>query len=426
MHHFQYRGDALFCEDVPLAQIAESVGTPVYVYSHATLERHFRVFDGAFAAHDHLVCYSVKASSNLALLKTLFSFGAGADIVSAGELFRALRAGGDPKKIVFSGVGKRDDEIEYALETGILAFNVESVAELKEIDRVAGRLGKRAPIALRVNPDVDAETHPYISTGLKKNKFGISVDAAREAYKLARSMPNLWVRGIDCHIGSQLTKTAPFRDAIGRVAVLAREIVADGSPETSRLELLDVGGGLGIPYHEEGEEPPSPADYAAAITEAVAPFAGLGLKIICEPGRVIVGNAGILLTRVLYLKQGDAKSFTIVDAAFNDLIRPAFYGSYHGIKPVARREGQTWVTDVVGPICETGDFLARDRSMIQPAQGDLLALMSAGAYGFTMSSNYNSRPRAAEVLVKGDRFAVVRRREELEDLVKGEEIPDWT
>jgi len=422
MHHFQYRGDALFCEDVPLAQIAEAVGTPVYVYSHATLERHFRVFDGAFAAHDHLVCYSVKASSNLALLRTLFSFGAGADIVSAGELFRALRAGGDPRKIVFSGVGKRDDEIEYALETGILAFNVESVAELKEIDRVAGRLGKRAPIALRVNPDVDAETHPYISTGLKKNKFGISVDAAREAYRLARSLPNLWVRGIDCHIGSQLTKTAPFRDAIGRVAVLAREIVADGA----KLELLDVGGGLGIPYQEEGEEPPSPADYAAAITEAIAPFAGLGLKIICEPGRVIVGNAGVLLTRVLYLKQGDAKSFTIVDAAFNDLIRPAFYGSYHGIKPVVRREGETWVTDVVGPICETGDFLARDRSMIQPAQGDLLALMSAGAYGFTMSSNYNSRPRAAEVLVKGDRFAVVRRREELEDLVRGEEIPDWT
>jgi diaminopimelate decarboxylase len=421
MHHFQYRGDALHCEDVPLAQIAEAVGTPVFVYSYATLERHFRVFDGAFAGHDHLVCYSVKASSNLALLKTLFSFGAGADIVSAGELFRTLRAGCDPKKIVFSGVGKRDDEIEYALETGILTFNVESVAELRAIDRVAGRLGKRAPIALRVNPDVDAETHPYISTGLKKNKFGISVDAAREAYRLARSLPNLWVRGIDCHIGSQLTKTAPFRDAIGRVAVLAREIVADGA----KLELLDVGGGLGIPYQEEGEEPPSPSDYAAAITEAVAPFAGLGLKIVCEPGRVIVGNAGVLLTRVLYLKQGDAKSFTIVDAAFNDLIRPAFYGSYHGIKPVVRREGATWVTDVVGPICETGDFLARDRSMIQPAQGDLLALMSAGAYGFTMASNYNSRPRAAEVLVKGDRFAVVRRREELEDLVRGEEIPDW-
>jgi diaminopimelate decarboxylase len=421
MHHFEYRSDALHCEDVPLAEIARAVGTPTYVYSYATLERHFRVFDGAFAQHEHLVCYSVKASSNLAILRTLFSLGAGADIVSGGELFRALRAGSDPQKIVFSGVGKRDDEIEYALETGILAFNVESIPELQAIDRVAGRLGKKAPIALRVNPDVDAETHPYISTGLKKNKFGISVDAAREAYRLARALPNLWVRGIDCHIGSQLTKTAPFRDAISRVAALAREIVADGA----KLELLDVGGGLGIPYQEEGEEPPSPGDYAAAIAEAVAPFAGLGLKLICEPGRVIVGNAAVLLTRVLYLKQGEIKNFTIVDAAFNDLIRPAFYGSYHGMKPVVRREAPTWVSDVVGPICETGDFLARDRQMVRPEPGDLIAIMSAGAYGFTMASNYNTRPRAAEVLVRGDRYAVVRKREVLEDLVRGEEIPAW-
>ncbi len=421
MHHFEYRGDALHCEAVPLAEIARSVGTPTYVYSYATLERHFRVFDGAFAGHQHLVCYSVKASSNLAILRTLFSFGAGADIVSGGELFRALRAGCDPQKIVFSGVGKRDDEIEYALATGILAFNVESIPELAAIDRVAGRLGKKAPVALRVNPDVDAETHPYISTGLKKNKFGISVEAAREAYKLARGLPNLWVRGIDCHIGSQLTKTAPFRDAIGRVAALAREIVADGA----KLELLDVGGGLGIPYQEEGDDPPSPGDYASAITEAVAPFAGLGLKLICEPGRVIVGNAAVLLTRVLYLKQGEIKNFTIVDAAFNDLIRPAFYGSFHGMKPVVRREAATWVSDVVGPICETGDFLARDRQMVKPEPGDLIAVMSAGAYGFTMASNYNTRPRAAEVLVRGDRFAVVRKRELLEDLVRGEDIPSW-
>src|SRR5215467_6565194 len=287
MNHFEYRNGEMFAEGVPVKRIAKEVGTPAYVYSLATLRRHFRVFDQAFSKVPHIVCFSVKANSNIALLRAFAKEGSGFDIVSAGELFRALRAGGDPKKIVFSGVGKRDDEIEYALETGILAFNVESVAELKEIDRVAGRLGKRAPIALRVNPDVDAETHPYISTGLKKNKFGISVDAAREAYRLARSMPNLWVRGIDCHIGSQLTKTAPFRDAIGRVAVLAREIVADGA----KLELLDVGGGLGIPYQEEGDDPPSPGDYAAAITEAVAPFAGLGLRIICEPGRVIVGNA---------------------------------------------------------------------------------------------------------------------------------------
>lgn len=424
MHHFQYRGDVLFCEDVPLAQIAEAVGTPVYVYSYATLERHFGVFDGAFAGHDHLVCYSVKASSNLALLKTLFSFGAGADIVSAGELFRALRAGGDPRKIVFSGVGKRDDEIEYALETGILAFNVESIEELAAIDRVAGRVGAKAPISLRVNPDVDAETHPYISTGLKKNKFGISVDQAREAYKLARKLPNLVVKGIDCHIGSQLTKTSPFRDAIARVASLAREIVADGS----KLELLDIGGGLGIPYQEDAEEPPSPADYAAAVNDAITPFEGLGLTLICEPGRVIVGNAGILLTRVLYRKESEIKNFTIVDAAFNDLIRPAFYNSYHGIKPVVRSEGpgaETWVTDVVGPICESSDFLAHDRQMKKSAPGDLLAIMSAGAYGFTMASNYNSRPRAAEVLVKGGEIAVIRKREDLEDLVRGEEIPGF-
>jgi diaminopimelate decarboxylase len=421
MNHFQYEGDELFCEGVPLAKIAREVGTPTYVYSHATLERHLRVFDGAFAAHDHLVCYSVKANSNLAVLRALFRLGAGADIVSAGELFRALRAGCDPKKIVFSGVGKRPDEIEYALESSILCFNVESEGELEAIEAVAARLGARAPIALRVNPDVDAETHPYISTGLKKNKFGISVDAARRAYRAARAMPHLVVRGIDCHIGSQLTKTAPFRDAIGRVAELARELVADGVA----LELLDVGGGLGIPYQEDGEEPPSPADYAAAVSEAVAPFAGLGLRLICEPGRVIVGNAGVLLTKVLYLKQGEAKSFTIVDAAFNDLIRPAFYGSYHGIKPALRRDAPTFVTDVVGPICETGDFLARDRELRRVSPGDLLAVMSAGAYGFTMASNYNSRPRAAEVLVQGDRYAIVRRREDLEDVVRGEEIPEW-
>jgi diaminopimelate decarboxylase len=420
MHHFDYRGDELFCEDVPLAAIAREVGTPTYVYSHATLARHFRVFDSAFAAHDHLVCFSVKANSNLAVLRSLFALGAGADIVSGGELFRALRAGCDPQKIVFSGVGKKPEEIEVALESGILCFNVESEGELHVIEEVAARLGARAPIALRVNPDVDAETHPYISTGLKKNKFGISVAAARRAYAVARGLPHLWVRGIDCHIGSQLTKTSPFRDAIARVAALAHEIANDGV----KLELLDVGGGLGIPYQEDGEEPPTPADYAAAVAEAVAPFADLGLKLVCEPGRVIVGNAGVLLTRVLYVKQGEAKSFTIVDAAFNDLLRPAFYGSFHGIRPVARRDGESVVTDVVGPICETGDFLARDREMRRAAPGDLLAVMSAGAYGFTMASNYNSRPRAAEVLVRGDRWATVRRREELEDLVRGEEIPE--
>jgi diaminopimelate decarboxylase len=421
MHHFQYQDDELCCEDVPLREIAAKVGTPAYVYSHATLTRHLSVFDQAFAGRKHLICFSVKANGNLAILRTLFNGGAGADIVSAGELFRATQAGCDPKKIVFSGVGKRDDEIEVALKTGILAFNVESEGELLAIDRVAGRVGAKAPVSMRVNPDVDAETHPYISTGLKKNKFGISVDAARAVYRKARGLANVTIKGIDCHIGSQLTKTAPFRDAIGRVAALARELAAEGV----KLELLDVGGGLGIPYQEEGEDPPSPGDYAAAIADAVAPFEGLDLTLVCEPGRVIVGNAGVLLTKVLYLKQGEIKSFTIVDAAFNDLIRPAFYDSYHAIKPVARGGGETWVSDVVGPICETGDFLARDRSMKKPAPGDLLAIMSAGAYGFTMASNYNSRPRAAEVLVKGKEFAVVRKREELADLVRGESIPSF-
>ncbi|MBI4511868.1 MAG: diaminopimelate decarboxylase [Deltaproteobacteria bacterium] len=422
MHHFQYKGDELFCEDVPLRKITEQVGTPTYVYSLATLERHFGVFDQAFAKRRHLICFSVKASSNLAILRALFRLGAGADIVSGGELYRALRAGCDPKKIVFSGVGKRDDEIEHALESEILAFNVESVAELSAIDRVAAKVGVAAPVALRVNPDVDAETHPYISTGLKKNKFGISVADAREAYRLARRLPNIEVKGIDCHIGSQLTKTSPFRDAIRRVAALAHELRREGVP----LAFVDVGGGLGIPYQEEGEEPPSPHEYGQAICDAVEPFDGLDLTLVCEPGRVIVGNAGVLLTKVLYLKQSEIKNFTIVDAALNDLIRPAFYQSYHSIKPALRREGVgKWVTDIVGPICETGDFLARDREIQKADAGDVLAVMSAGAYGFTMASNYNSRPRAAEVLVTGDTFSVIRRREDYEDLVRGEEIPAW-
>jgi diaminopimelate decarboxylase len=423
MNHFQLRGDELHCEDVPLREIAAKVGTPTYVYSYATLERHFKVFDAAFADRDHLVCFSVKSNANLSVLKALFSWGAGADIVSGGELFKALRAGCDPKKIVFSGVGKRDDEIETALETGILTFNVESIEELVAIDRVAARMGLKAPVALRVNPDVDAETHPYISTGLKKNKFGISVDQAREACKLARELPHVQIRGIDFHIGSQLTKVSPFRDAVARTAALAHELAAAGSP----IDILDVGGGLGIPYQEDQEEPPSPKDYAAAVGEAIKPFEGLKLKLILEPGRVIVGNAGVMLSRVLYRKQSEIKNFVVVDAAMNDLTRPTLYGSHHGIRPVVKppASAPTWVADVVGPICETSDFLAKDRELKRPEQGDLLAFMSAGAYGFTMSSNYNARPRAAEVMVKGDRWVVVRRREELEDLVRGEEFPDF-
>jgi diaminopimelate decarboxylase len=419
MHHFEYRGDELYCEEVPLAKIAAEVGTPVYVYSYATLERHYKVFDSALAAHKHIICYSVKANSNLAVLRALVALGAGVDTVSRGEIFRALEVGADPKKIVFSGVGKREDEIEYALAQGILAFNVESASELHAIERVAARMGKRAPISLRVNPDVDAETHPYISTGLKKNKFGIPVAEAKKTFLEARAMQHLEVVGIDCHIGSQLTKTSPFKDAIARLGELARALVKEGVS----IRYVDIGGGLGIPYNQE--DPPSPAEYGKAIEDAMAAFSGLDVTLICEPGRVIVGNAGVLVTRTLYLKQGEIKNFVIVDAAMNDLIRPAFYDSYHASWPVKKQSGpQSYVADVVGPICETGDFLARDRALAQkPAEGDILALMSAGAYGFTMSSNYNTRPRAAEIMVRGGEYAVVRKRETIEELVRNETVP---
>jgi diaminopimelate decarboxylase len=421
MHHFEYRGDELYCEDVPVAKIAAEVGTPVYIYSYATLKRHYEVFDKALAGHKHIICYSVKSNSNLAVLRALVALGAGADTVSRGEIFRALRVGADPKKIVFSGVGKREDEIAYALEQGILAFNVESHSELAAIERVAARVGKRAPISLRVNPDVDAETHPYISTGLKKNKFGIPVAEARRTFLEARAMKHVEVVGIDCHIGSQLTKTSPFKDAIARLGELARSLVGEGVT----IRYVDIGGGLGIPYNQE--DPPSPAEYGRAIEDAMTAFSGLDVTLICEPGRVIVGNAGVLVTRTLYLKQGEIKNFVIVDAAMNDLIRPALYDSYHAIWAVTKqRAPESYVADVVGPICETTDFLARDRALGQkPAEGDLLALMSAGAYGFTMSSNYNTRPRAAEVMVKGDQYAVVRKREELEELVRNEEVPPF-
>ncbi|MGZ3405680.1 MAG: diaminopimelate decarboxylase [Polyangia bacterium] len=421
MHHFEYRGDELYCEQVPLAKIAAEVGTPVYVYSHVTLERHYKVFDAALGGHKHIICYSVKANSNLAVLRALVAMGAGVDTVSRGEIFRALAVGADPKKIVFSGVGKREDEIEYALAQGILAFNVESTSELHAIERVAARVGKRAPISLRVNPDVDAETHPYISTGLKKNKFGIPVAEARKTFLEARAMKHIEVVGIDCHIGSQLTKTSPFKDAIARLGELARSLVKEGVS----IRYVDIGGGLGIPYNQE--DPPSPAEYGKAIEDAMTAFSGLDVTLICEPGRVIVGNAGVMLTRTLYLKQGEMKNFVIVDAAMNDLIRPALYDSYHAIWPVKKQSApQSYVADVVGPICESSDFLARDRTLAQkPGEGDLLALMSAGAYGFTMSSNYNTRPRAAEVMVKGAEYAVVRKREELEEMVRNEAVPKF-
>jgi len=419
VHHFAYRDGALCCEGVPLERVTKETGTPVYVYSHATIARHFRVFDEALAARPHLICYSVKANSSLAVLRLLVGLGAGLDVVSGGELHRALRVGTDPGKIIFGGVGKREDEIEAALRAGILLLNVESRGEMDLCDRVAARLGVKAPVSIRVNPDVDAETHPYISTGLRKNKFGVPAARAAEEYQHALGLAHVAVRGIDCHIGSQMTKLAPLRDAIGRIATLARELRDSGAP----LRYLDVGGGLGIPYRYD-EEPPSPAAYGHMLDEALEPFAGLDLTVICEPGRVIVGNAGVLLTRVLYVKQGEEKSFVVVDGAMNDLMRPALYGSHHEILPVRQAERAPLVADVVGPICETSDFFARDREMGQPEPGDLLAVMSAGAYGFSMSSNYNSRPRAAEVLCRDDRFAVIRRSETIDDLLRPEFVPD--
>ncbi len=423
MNHFQYKAEELHCEDVPLRKIAEAVGTPTYVYSHATLTRHYKVFDEALAGVDHLICYSAKANSNLAILRLLFGLGAGADIVSGGELYRSLKAGADPKKIVFSGVGKTTAEMRQALEAGILAFNVESGEELEALAEVAAAMNRRAPVSIRVNPDVDAETHPYISTGLNKNKFGIPASQAMEIFQRAASLKALEVVGIDCHIGSQLTKTSPFSDAVARVADLTQRLSQAGIP----LRYVDIGGGLGIPYGQEEEaEPPSPSEYGAAVKKALAPLTELKLTLICEPGRVIVGNAGVLMTRVLYRKSSPVKDFTIVDAAFNDLIRPAFYGSYHPIKPVVRVDNRdSHVVDVVGPICETGDFLARDRELREALPGELLAFGAAGAYGFAMASNYNSRPRAAEVLVKGGDFSVIRRRETYEDLVGPESIPEF-
>lgn len=414
MNHFQYQGNDLYCEDVAVKDIAAQVGTPFYLYSHATLSRHMEAFTSAFASVPHLVCYSIKANSNLAVLKTFVNLGAGFDMVSGGELFRAQQVGCDPQKIVYSGVGKTEPEIEAALNANILMFNVESPQELETIDRVAGRLGKKAGIAIRVNPDVDPQTHPYISTGMKKAKFGINIAQALADYRRAAALPNLEVIGVDCHIGSQLTKLSPFVDAIKKV----RELVETLQQEGFAIKYLDLGGGLGITYKDE--EPPTPADYAEAIIEATK---GLDVTLVFEPGRMMVGNAGILVAKVLYVKEGEAKNFVIVDAAMNDLARPALYGSYQGIEAVDRSTAEIIVADVVGPICESGDFLAQDREVPAFKQGDLLAVSSAGAYGFTMASNYNSRPRTPEVMVKGDQVLVIRQRETYDDLIKGESVP---
>ncbi len=413
MDHFEYRDGRLFAEDVPVADIAAAVGTPCYLYSRATIERHWHAFDHAFGDHPHLICYAVKANSNLAVLNVLARLGSGFDIVSVGELERVLAAGGEPGKVVFSGVGKRRDELERALEVGIHCFNVESEAELALLEQVAAKRGRRAPVSLRINPDVDANTHPYISTGLKQNKFGIDVERALAVYVRAAASPHLAVVGVDCHIGSQLTQVAPFVDALERVLALVARLEGQGIP----IRHLDLGGGLGIRYRDE--EPPLPADHAAALMEHLR---GRPYQILIEPGRAIVGNAGILLTRVELLKRGEDKSFAVVDAAMNDLIRPALYAAWQSIIPVEpRTAGEPRRYDVVGPICETGDFLGKDRDLnVEP--GDLLAVRSAGAYGLSMSSNYNSRPRAAEVMVDGGRFQVVRRRETVAELFAGEAL----
>ncbi len=416
MHHFQYRENELYAEEVPVRRIARKVGTPFYLYSAATLRRHYRVFDQAFKTLPHLVCYAVKANSNLAVLRLLAREGAGADIVSGGELFRALKAGIPAEKIVFSGVGKTAREIRLALKAGILMFNVESLEELKSIARIARKMGKKAPIAIRVNPDVNPKTHPYISTGLKENKFGLDVETAFKAYQLAKEDPYLEIVGIDCHIGSQLTQLSPFVEALRRIKAFLKRLATVGIS----VRYLDLGGGLGIVYGEE--EPPPPEKYAQALIEELN---GLSVTLILEPGRVLVGNAGILVTKVLYYKETPAKKFLIVDAGMNDLLRPAFYQAYHEIIPVLKKERPSIVADVVGPICETGDFLARERELPLVKPGELLAVMSAGAYGFVMASNYNSRPRPAEVMVNGEEFYVVRRRETYAKLVAGEKIPPF-
>jgi diaminopimelate decarboxylase len=415
MHYFAYKNDELFAEDVSLKELAERFGTPLYIYSARTLRRHFRVFDQAFAGTDHLICYAMKALSNISILKLFASMGAGFDIVSVGELKRCLVAGADPKKIVFSGVGKTDEEIAAALEAGILMINVESRPELYRIAEVARRMKKQAPVSLRVNPDLDPGTHPHISTGHRSSKFGIPLSQVFEYYAEARDIKELQPVGLSTHIGSQITETAPFSEAGEKVARIVERLRGDGFA----LSYLDLGGGLGIPYLEE---PPPPADYAAALLK---PLAGLKMKIITEPGRVIVGNAGILLTRVIYIKDTDVKRFVVVDGAMNDLIRPVLYEAYHSIWPVEKREtSQTITADVVGPVCESGDFFARDRELAEPRRDDLMAVMSAGAYGFVMASNYNGRPRAAEVLVDGRDAHVIRDRDTFDDIIRGEKLVD--
>ncbi|ALP52081.1 diaminopimelate decarboxylase [Candidatus Tenderia electrophaga] len=413
MDYFEYRDAGLCAEALPLTALAERFGTPCYVYSRATIERHWRAFDDALAGQRHLVCYAVKANSNLAVLDLMARLGSGFDIVSVGELERVLKAGGDPAKVVFSGVAKRADEMRRALEVGIKCFNVESVAELERLNRVAGEMQCQAPVSIRVNPDVDAKTHPYISTGLKENKFGIDIEQAPAVYRQAAALPHLNVVGVDCHIGSQLTGVTPFVDALERVLLLIGQLRDAGI----EIEHLDVGGGLGIRYHDE--TPPAPAEYAEAIKQRLD---NTELELLIEPGRAIVGNAGVLLTRIEFLKQTGDKHFAIVDAGMNDLLRPALYSAWQAIVPVVpRADVERRRYDIVGPVCETGDFLGKERELAVSA-GDLLAVRSAGAYGFSMSSNYNSRVRPAEVMVDGKQAHLIRRRETLDELYQAESL----
>ncbi|MFA6413096.1 MAG: diaminopimelate decarboxylase [Syntrophales bacterium] len=415
MHDFHYEGKDLWCEELPIRDLVAQVGTPLYVYSHRTLKNHFRVFDDAFSRVPHITCFAAKSNSNIAILRIFIREGGGVDIVSGGELYRALRAGVDPQKVVYSGVGKRIDEIEYALASNILMFNVESFQELGVINDCAARMNRKAGVALRVNPDVDPETHPYISTGLKENKFGVNVEKSLETYLLASKLKYLDIKGISCHIGSQLTKISPFIDALDRLRKLLSHLKDAGL----QIRYLDLGGGLGITYDEE--TPPHPSEYADAIIGASR---DLYCTFIFEPGRVIVGNAGILVTKVLYTKANEDKNFIIVDAGMNDLLRPSLYKSYHHIQPVRKTKRKEIIADVVGPICESGDYLAKERRLQRFERDDLMAVMSAGAYGFTMASNYNSRPRPAEVLVTGDKYHIIRKREDYGELIRGEKIPD--
>ena len=416
MDFFQYKNEQLYVEDLPVKQLAEEFGTPLYIYSRATLERHWHAFDSALGKHPHLICYAVKANSNIGILNVMAKLGSGFDIVSQGELERVLAAGGEASKVVFSGVAKSHAEIMRALEVGIRCFNVESIAELYHINQIAGEMGKVAPISLRVNPDVDAHTHPYISTGLKENKFGVSVDEAREVYKLAATLPHVKITGMDCHIGSQLTELQPFLDATDRLIRLMEQLKEDGIT----LKHLDLGGGLGVTYTDE--TPPHPSDYATALLNKLKDYEDL--EIILEPGRAIAANAGILVAKVQYLKSNESRNFAITDTGMNDMIRPALYEAYMNIIEIDRTLGRKKaIYDVVGPVCETSDFLGKQRELAI-AEGDYIAQRSAGAYGASMSSNYNSRPRTAEVLVDGDKVHLIRRRENLSELWALESIAE--